>query len=147
MKVLFLDMDGVLNTLKTLRSEWPDDIDGNLLQHLQVIMEETDAVIVLTSSWRLYNSSVRTIMDRFNECGFGHRLIDKTPDLKNDAPRSDEIMQWMIGKDITAFAILDDEDDAGFGLEQHLFKTRTSVGLTEEIARKIIQHLMLPTEG
>ena len=45
MKVLFLDVDGVINI--------PAGMDPNLLENLRGVIETTGAKIVLSSDWRL----------------------------------------------------------------------------------------------
>lgn len=61
MKVIFLDIDGVLNTARTFRRQhkiWKEtgerglEIDEFRVFYLQKIVEQTGAIIVLSSSWR-----------------------------------------------------------------------------------------------
>ncbi|MBP3534398.1 MAG: hypothetical protein J6J53_00140 [Muribaculaceae bacterium] len=54
MKLIFLDIDGVLNSYKFLQN-LPEDsfgIDNTRLPILKRITDSTDAKIVLSSSWR-----------------------------------------------------------------------------------------------
>ena len=56
-KVLFLDIDGVLNSSKFFDSLNDEDaswkeIDEEAVKMLQRIKEETDCKVVMTSSWR-----------------------------------------------------------------------------------------------
>jgi hypothetical protein len=54
MKVLFLDIDGVLNCSKTPNPrKLPYVIDKKLLARLERLVERTGAKVVLSSSWRL----------------------------------------------------------------------------------------------
>ena len=48
MKILFLDFDGVITTLKT---RWKIDMDK--IKIINDICDKTDAKIVVTSSWRI----------------------------------------------------------------------------------------------
>jgi len=50
MKVIFLDIDGVLTTAN---KKWT--FDENCVKHLVDIINETDAYIVISSSWRSYD--------------------------------------------------------------------------------------------
>lgn len=61
MKIIFLDIDGVLNTIETFinrKKEYKEtgilnvEIDEFRVQYLKQIIKETDAKIVLSSSWR-----------------------------------------------------------------------------------------------
>ena len=63
MKVIFLDIDGVLNTSKTFIDIYNEyqktghkrlEIDLFRLEFLKSIVDSTGAVIVLSSSWRFY---------------------------------------------------------------------------------------------
>ena len=53
MKVIFLDIDGVLNSSKTVdrNFDYPE-LDPRNLAVLQEIVSKTDAVLVLISSWK-----------------------------------------------------------------------------------------------
>ena len=52
MKVIFLDIDGVLNSDASLMVD--DRVEGDLILNLKYIVDKTDAKIILSSSWRLY---------------------------------------------------------------------------------------------
>ncbi|MHB8407765.1 MAG: HAD domain-containing protein [Acidiferrobacterales bacterium] len=58
MKVIFLDIDGVLNSDQWFKvigrpcTEWEDHIDPQAVLLLNLIIEKTGAKIVLSSSWR-----------------------------------------------------------------------------------------------
>jgi HAD domain in Swiss Army Knife RNA repair proteins len=54
MKVIFLDVDGVLNSKKTPNpGKFPYIVDPILLSRLLELLRLTDAKIVLSSTWRL----------------------------------------------------------------------------------------------
>ena len=69
-------------------------------------------------------------------------FIDCTVDLWRE-DRSIEILEWLQrNPQVEKFAVLDDDPDAGTnGLHDSFFKTSFDVGLTEDIANKIILHL------
>jgi hypothetical protein len=53
MKVIFLDIDGVLNTPATPRPITDSrTVDPVLLDRLNTLLQETHSVVVLTSTWR-----------------------------------------------------------------------------------------------
>lgn len=125
MKVLFLDIDGVLNSRGYDRQRnWNEltNIDQTRLPLVREIVEKTGARIVLTSTWRGHWNADRTACDesgRYIEETFEkHRLSisDKTPDLGLRARRTDEIRAWLAEhEDVESFVIL---DDGKFGWEE-----------------------------
>lgn len=144
MKILFLDVDGVLNNAKTDMSDgWGIDLYMAFL--VGKIQLDTDCEVVLSSSWRFSNEGIKKVNDRVV------KLFDITPvDTKGLRTRGDEVNCWMESylsippsqrEDITHWAIVDDEMD--FNKEQitHFFKTSFQTGLTKEIADEITNYL------
>ena len=118
-------------------------------QLVKKIIESTGAKIVWSTDWRKYHPYLRNIdaakemLDRHDMCGYA--LIGYTPDFGYYDFRGNEIRQYLFdaqgrGIFVEKSAILDDREDAGFNLPERckFFKTRTSVGITEEIADAII---------
>lgn len=114
---IFLDVDGVLNRFGTEDGRWPrttDRIDGGMLIGLEPelvarflkLVEETNALVVLCSSWRHYRDCKRYLREK------GVTWVDKT----GDAPsrfRGREIQAWVRAhrKEIRRYVILDDDRD------------------------------------
>lgn len=140
MKVIFLDIDGVLNTPKLIREFGMDHIDDVLVAILARIVRETGAKIVLSSTWRIEEEN-RILVERALA---RHELEihDCTPVIKNPVwvERSEEIRGWLDGREVERFAILDDWDDAN--IDGSFFLTDENKGLTVEIADRIIEHLV-----
>ena len=66
-KVLFLDVDGILNSEETFKRK-PDDVIGLdvfMCFLLVKILEATGARVVLSSSWRGYKEGVEEIKNKF----------------------------------------------------------------------------------
>lgn len=116
MKVIFLDIDGVLNC-KSSKSRCGVyiGIDSDKVVRLREIVDATSAKIVLSSSWR---TDWFKDADANTECGRyidrklkreGLVILDKTGRDIYDRRRK-EIENWMEGKDIEAYVILDDLD-------------------------------------
>lgn len=84
---------------------------------------------------------MNTLTKRLND--FGMEVYSKTPHLCSDGiRRGDEIRQWLKeNKEIEKFAILDDESDMREFTKTNLFQTNVEVGLTKEIADKVIEFL------
>lgn len=137
MKILFLDIDGVLNSRETLkcgtRSGSIMGIDPYMRILLDRIVQATDAKVVISSSWRLVPKWLQEIRD------VGIEFISRTPYLESKK-RGEEIQQWLDEHpEVENYAILDDDSDMLPG--QHFFKTSFEVGLTQEIADEVINHL------
>ena len=157
MKVIFLDIDGVLNTPKLLQKFGWNFIDDILVALLARIVRETDSKIVLSSTWRIEEHDKKLVAQALSRHGL--EIFDVTPVINktvNSASwdnwvnaseavrdswvkRSDEIQAWLDGASVDKFAILDDVADAH--IEGSFFQTDEKRGLTVEIAEKVIQHL------
>lgn len=138
MKVVFLDIDGVLNNFDLIRRNGFEYIDHVMVRRLGVLVSQTGADIVLSSFWRL-DPKDRSLVDQALKAE-GMFVSDRTPSLSG--PRSNEISQWLDGNPgVLKFAILDDDDRAGIGMEHSFFQTDPEVGITQEIVTKAILHL------
>ena len=79
MKILFLDIDGVLNSLDsshklgTLHKFAPKSIKA-----LNDVLKATGAVIVISSSWR-FSHSYQEMEDLLQEQGVKCRVVGQTP--------------------------------------------------------------------
>ena len=108
-KIIFLDIDGVLNNYASMAESI--ELDSRCVILLRQIVEATDAVIVLSSTWRiLYSKEVLEGM--FQVTGFPYiNIIDITPNHDNHS-RGYEIQKWMEAHpgDYT-YVILDDDTD------------------------------------
>ncbi|MBR0411667.1 MAG: hypothetical protein IJI25_11840 [Eubacterium sp.] len=153
MNVLFLDIDGVLNSEEYYRSLTDKNlrdipIDRTCLARVKHIVDETEAAIVLTSSWRdswdkdpeMLRREGRTLNGLFKE--YGLAIYDKTP-VAHEGRRPVEIRQWLdnCNEKIGRFVILDDYD---FNWKRHrMFRhwVRTDYekgGLSDDQAEKAI---------
>lgn len=147
MKVLFLDVDGVLNCNRRWKGPNAEHLDSFCLLSLADIIEKTEAKIVVSSTWRLYShiydsTECSGLLIRLNRYGLDKEVIGYTPDITPRGPRANEIKQWLSEHpEVERFAILDDDADAGFGLEENFFRTNFTHGLTEEIANSVIEFL------
>jgi len=145
MKILFLDIDGVLNNERLLECGGINTIDQGLISILKRIVDATGAEIVLSSTWRLEEENRQRVREALAFQGL--QFIDRTVELRHSlsrwTDRSAEILEWLYRhQEVKEFAILDDCDDAGTnGLQEYFFQTRFKVGLTNEIADRVIEHL------
>lgn len=134
MKVIFLDIDGVLNSRAYDRKrDWntQTDIDETRLLFLKEIIDATDAKIVLSSTWRQHWAKQPSHCDIDGKyinktfAKFGLLVYDKTPDLGNRALRRDEIKQWLTDTTeiIESFVIIDDYRYGWGDLSEYFVKT------------------------
>lgn len=136
-KILFLDIDGVLNSVAydRIRTREQGNIDETRLPLIRELIEKTNARIVLTSSWRKHWSSEAVLCDMIGQdinqvfATHGLQIYDKTPALKSN-DRAAEIRLWLSEhEEVKAFAIF---DDIAFGwgedLREHLVTTNPRIG-------------------
>ena len=152
MKVIFLDVDGVLNFAGS-EARAPGGFLGiaeKCVKNLKQIVISTGAYIVLTSTWK---EEWEKEEDNCAPMGaylvrklkrHGLHIIDKTID--NTFDRGKGITDWLKRHDcVEAWVVLDDdifEDYEQYNIMPHLVKTKFGVaGLEEEHVEKAIQIL------
>jgi hypothetical protein len=113
MKILFLDIDGVLNSERTSLAfgGYPHDFsphdlgkfDPVALALVRKLCDKTGAQVVLSTSWRICFTCDQV------EGGLGIPVVGATPDLGSDYSRADEIAHWLAANpNVVEFAIVDD---------------------------------------
>lgn len=139
MKVIFLDVDGVLNHGKQI-----EKVEDDKIQILKQIIDETGAKIVLSSDWRFWlgtdDEDVELLQEKLS--GIGAEIMSSTPGSKHGY-RGAEIYQWINkwkGETIDKFVILDDRDDMKLYMNR-LVQTSFNLGLQEKHVKKAIQLL------
>ena len=143
MKVIFVDVDGVLNSDDFIDSvKGKQDIDIKTVLLLKRAIEETGAKIVMDTSFR-YTQSFLKVQEMLLQNGI---MFDKTPFIDNE--RGKEIKQYLSKhKDIEDYILLDDVVFPDFDDEllNHLIKmddTNTrgiGKGLQEKDVEEIIR--------
>lgn len=154
MKIIFLDIDGVLNSRAyERRRNWDEqtDIDETRLPLIKEIVDATNAKIVLSSTWRqhwdkdLHNCDEDGLYINKTFAKFGLSIFDKTPDLGFSALRRDEISKWLedTDKKIASFVIIDDYRYGWGDLLEHFVKTEPNfrLGIEKEHVWKAIDIL------
>lgn len=158
-KIIFLDVDGVLNSQNTFRdnheyrkffvlnmnSSVDDeiihtmlDIDLDKVFMLRDICNLTGAKVVVSSCWRKL-MVYPLFEDKLTSLGIP--IVGVTPFISNN--RGEEIRKYLEENKVDNFVILDDDIFSDFNeLENHLIKTSFyDEGLTEEIARDVVRVL------
>lgn len=142
-KVLFLDVDGVLNYMPTNPTSGIGYVSYHRLilpecmERVNRILAETGAVVVLSSSWR--RTLTEDLTTFFQGKGLKGTVIDKTPIF--DRTRGEEIQDWLNRHpQVEQFVILDDGSDMG-ALRSHLVQTSSFGGLREPHVKQAIEVL------
>jgi hypothetical protein len=128
MNILFLDVDGVLNSYdylsdvyaikkRTLKRE--EFFDPVCMKILEEIVLKYNLQIVITSSWKICEMDILTNV--FSN--YGLSILDKTNNYGDERGR--EIREWLkLHKDVSNYIILDDDFFKDYiGLEEHLILT------------------------
>lgn len=163
MKVIFLDIDGVLNTnyLPEVIHEFSgikigfNQLNKETIKNLNTVTDITGAKIVISSSWRLGCATperFEVLKDFINSHGVTGEIIGRTPvgseyadpvsTLMMSKPRGQEIQMWLDQHpEVTCFVIVDDMSDMEH-LTPHLAQTDFETGLTDRVSVKMIEKLM-----
>lgn len=143
MKVIFLDIDGVLNSRRTAvalgdfgrpshldRGECPL-FDPIAVRLLQILTERSGAVIVWTSTWRI-GKDPQLLADAFAKHynWQGAKVIGSTP--VRHGKRGDEIKEWLERNPVENYVILDDDSDMLPEQMSNFVKVPFATGLTFE---------------
>lgn len=171
MKIIFLDIDGVLNTLETFKQNMilynqtgqrQLEIDEFRIEYLKKIIEATNAKIVLSSSWRVFfkkeegkiiptNKKGLDLLNLLNK--YNIEIYDITP-FDENRYRQNEIDAYLNKNVVSSFIIIDDESyDLPKYIGKQLIKTSSSLpfemitnmnqckGLSEENINEAIEKL------
>jgi hypothetical protein len=140
MKIIFLDIDGVLNCKSTPNPRnFPYIVDRKLLRRLKRVVGRTHAKVVLSSTWRYDPAGI------FSARHWGIPFMDVIPDMP-EKPRRDEIRSWLKAHPkVKRFVVIDDEDDELDDLP--LFQPSNAIGLTNEIVRGVTNYLNGKTDN
>ena len=160
MKVLFLDIDGVLNTKywytqmdrNTPKDKYGYAFDPNSVANLKRSVEDTGAEIVISSSWKCMGLS--QMEDMWRDRNLPGRIIGITPNSVSDEMllnadidsielfhiRGEEIKEWLMkhAKRVSSYAIIDDMDNMLPEQQSHFVQSNPEVGITEGDADTII---------
>jgi hypothetical protein len=134
MKLLFLDIDGVLNNYRSElvfgREKSVDTLDPVALKLVQKVVKETGCVICLSSNWRFTHD--------FMELGahLDLPILFQTPDYGGN-DRGEEIMEVVNGLKPDKFVILDDDE------EDHEYEGMQFVNVAEEDGLSYKDYLLL----
>lgn len=120
MKVIFLDIDGVLNVIGQGRDQYGALFHKHFEDNLNYIINSTGAKIVISSTWRM--SGLEEMQNMWKDRNLPGDVIDITPisrflrdeELTFDErkERGNEIKTWLLEHpEIINYVILDDDTD------------------------------------
>lgn len=162
MEVIFLDIDGVLNSFDNLhalnalykcklassRDEFGQLFDERCVRWLRYIIERTEAKIVISSTWR--SSGIDKLKTMWQMRDLAGEIIDCTPTYvddyivnlhactNNEADRGYEIQQWIEENKPKRYCIIDDDNDM-LGIQMPFFvRTDNKIGLDYKTAHRVI---------
>ena len=102
-RLLFLDVDGVLNTFASLASPksiihpgWPGPLAPPLLRRLGKVLSATGALIVVSSTWRLHEAGMVALVRGLERVGVdaSNLIVGTTPSMPGGR-RAHEIADWL----------------------------------------------------
>ena len=164
-KILFLDIDGVLNTERHYEYCCKNGIasderfgypfDPEAVANLKKIIDKTGAEIVISSSWKFWGLS--RMIDLWKGRNLPGKVIGITPQAMSDEMllnadltvmemlplKGSEIKGWLSEhwRSVVQYAIFDDVNDMLPEQQDHLVLTNPTVGITESDAFKAISIL------
>jgi len=158
-RIIFLDVDGVLNSDQVCFEIRMNDINQNgyggffggtvtpthalvcwgqeLVDNLREIVEKTNAQIVISSTWRITHP-VKQFIEMFKIYGWDNApVIDKTEHLGTQ--RGYEISKWLERhSEVKQYVILDDNSDMLKEQKDNFVQTDEKVGLSKQDVLKAI---------
>jgi hypothetical protein len=149
-KILFLDVDGVLNHRACFSpSRGGSPLCPHAIARLQTVVEKTGCRVVLSSTWR----TLPRFVDRLEEQGGfpgrheDWRTIEMPVEVKNGVVmttrcRGEEIAEWLSRHpEVERFAIVDDDSDMLDAQKPHFVQTTFETGLLDEHAARLVEIL------
>lgn len=151
MKIIFLDFDGVVNSMRfceelserTKREGGSTAtrhmIDPEAVARLNKLITEFQAVVVVSSSWRKI-FDVPTLQEILDAKGFVGKIIDVTPDLSGEPiyepnqrrERGFEIARWLKENAPDAEYVVFDDDSDMSAVQERFVHTSWGHGLLDE---------------
>lgn len=138
MKVIFLDIDGVLNTNSDR------EISNDKLKLLSELVSKTGAEIVLSSSWRNWRNHPKTNTPGSFITNWKNKFLDNnlsiTLTTEPEGPKNLSIEKFIIQHDVKCFVVLDDQNV----FDKNLVQTDAEQGLTQSDCQRAAHLLLNP---
>lgn len=151
--VVFLDFDGVLNSLPFLmgaKGLSPDErLDPRNVAYVSRLTMIPKVKVVVSSTWR-FGKTLEGLKRILRRRGYKGPVDGMTSTGMPNASRWEEIQDWLKEqariRKVEKFVILDDEGEMG-PLQGNLIKTDSRVGLTKEDVDEAIRRLGLSVKS
>ena len=152
MNIIFLDIDGILNTSSDRR------INRNMVKRLSRLVKDTNSKVILHSGWRFWfnenmqplNGQAKNLQEELWKEGI--TLSGKTPDLSDEnikktqtfsKVKASEILSWLDRQsDIDSWVVLEDLDLKNETVKKHQIMPDPDTGLTDEDIDKAMALIM-----
>lgn len=163
-RVVFLDIDGVLNSNFWNENHQRDISDGTLIDEAKIellckLIKDTDAQIILHSGWKYWFDSdlkplrkeaenLRSLLEKEGLTIAGVTSDHATEEIRKSKKfslvKAGEILDWLRQhSDVDSWVVLDDLDLHNAEIEMHQVKTDRRTGLTIEDVEKAKRMLQL----
>ena len=146
MKVIFLDIDGVLNTSETFIEQTNNykqngiynvEIDEFRIVYLKEIIDKTESKVVLSSSWRYFFTKENNIVLPIKQKGLDLYNLLKKYDIeiydittKQSMKREKQINLWLNDhNDVESFVVI---DDCSYDLQSFIGKEFIKTSFTKD---------------
>lgn len=147
-KIIFLDIDGVLNVYCQGRDKYGCLFHKHFEDNLKYIIMKTNAKIIISSSWR--TAGLEKMRSMWHDRKLPGEIIDITP-YDESRHRGKEIQMWLNNHSILKYVIIDDDTDILESQLSNFVKTSNNLdhidcvdigyGLTYECAKKAVKIL------
>lgn len=132
MKIIFLDVDGVLNNARWARKMYDEGVhvyaDDLLydpsIKQLKRLIDATDAKVILSSSWRNHPDAMSHLATQL--AAYNIFIYGVTPNV--GPQRGDDISEWLANHPVDNYVILDDDSDMTVHMD-HLVQPSYETGL------------------
>ena len=149
-RVIFLDVDGVLNSRNSRDATNSDVPPPDIMENLKFLIDNTQCKIILSSTWRLADHKRHQLEHLFLQ--YGLSVNGSTPDLEKVAKgdRVDEILLWLEmraakSEHVHAWIAIDDMDLLRMNprlSSQNFVHTSDNVGLNAEKTEEALNKLL-----
>ena len=147
-KVIFLDIDGVLNVIGQGHDEFGQLFHKHFEDNLRWIIEQTGAKIVISSSWRVIG--LKRIKQMWEQRNLAGEIIGITSYME-ERHRGKEIQQWLNKNKVHTYVIIDDDADMLDSQLNNFVQTSDNIhhpdcvdigyGLTRQCAERVVEIL------
>lgn len=140
MKIIFLDIDGVLNNDNHIYHYGNNYIDNNLLNLFVAVLKSTKSEVVLSCGWKINDFKLKTLTDKLSR--FEINILDIINSNKDGwINAQEEIKKWLKNHpQVSKYCIISSDFDVGQGLK-NFFRTDSELGLTEDSSIDVIDYM------